>query len=50
MKKHEKIARREASGFKYFTKKEQCGKYGQSARLIANLSLFAISVISYKRF
>ncbi|XP_076805665.1 zinc finger protein castor homolog 1-like isoform X2 [Clavelina lepadiformis] len=26
MKKHEKIAKREASGFKYFTKKEQCGK------------------------
>uniref|UniRef100_H2ZKN0 C2H2-type domain-containing protein n=1 Tax=Ciona savignyi TaxID=51511 RepID=H2ZKN0_CIOSA len=28
MKKHEKIARREASGFKYYTKKEQCGKFG----------------------
>lgn len=27
MKKHEKIARREASGFKYFTKKEQCGHF-----------------------
>nr|CAB3227960.1 Zinc finger protein castor 1 [Phallusia mammillata] len=27
MKKHEKIARREASGFKYYTKKEQCGRY-----------------------
>nr|XP_018671156.1 zinc finger protein isoform X3 [Ciona intestinalis] len=28
MKKHEKIARREASGFKYYTKKEQCAKFG----------------------
>ena len=29
MKKHEKIAKREASGFKYYTKKDQCGKAGE---------------------
>lgn len=28
MKKHEKIAKREASGFKYYTKKDQCGRRG----------------------
>jgi len=36
MKKHEKIAKREASGFKYYTKKDLCGKPGNQDMITAS--------------
>lgn len=31
VKKHEKAERRAANGFKYFTKREECGRLGKAA-------------------
>lgn len=32
IKKHEKAERRAANGFKYFTKREECGRLGKSSK------------------
>lgn len=34
VKKHEKAERRAANGFKYFTKKEECGRLGKLSEII----------------
>lgn len=38
VKKHEKAERRAANGFKYFTKREECGRLGKSSPLSGGAS------------
>lgn len=49
IKKHEKAERRAANGFKYFTKREECGRLGTKPGWVGTSSRYRAAVVNFTK-